>query len=75
MTAPEAAELLKMPVSTVYELARRGELACEQARAHVAIPADAARGPAGRLSRDHRTRRRLGAPQREHRESRGQPAT
>jgi excisionase family DNA binding protein len=26
MTAPEAAELLKMPVSTVYELARRGEL-------------------------------------------------
>lgn len=26
MTAREAAELLKMPVSTVYELARRGEL-------------------------------------------------
>jgi excisionase family DNA binding protein len=26
MTAPEAAELLKLPVSTVYELARRGEL-------------------------------------------------
>jgi excisionase family DNA binding protein len=26
MAAPEAAELLKMPVSTVYELARRGEL-------------------------------------------------
>jgi excisionase family DNA binding protein len=26
MTAPEAAELLKMPVSTIYELARRGEL-------------------------------------------------
>jgi len=26
MTAREVAELLKMPVSTIYELARRGEL-------------------------------------------------
>ena len=26
LTATEVAELLKMPVSTVYELARRGEL-------------------------------------------------
>lgn len=26
LTAREAAELLKMPVSTIYELARRGEL-------------------------------------------------
>jgi excisionase family DNA binding protein len=26
LTASEVAELLKMPVSTVYELARRGEL-------------------------------------------------
>lgn len=26
MTAREVAELLKMPVSTIYQLARRGEL-------------------------------------------------
>jgi excisionase family DNA binding protein len=26
MTAREATELLKMPVSTIYQLARRGEL-------------------------------------------------
>jgi excisionase family DNA binding protein len=26
MTAPEVADLLKMPVSTIYEVARRGEL-------------------------------------------------
>jgi excisionase family DNA binding protein len=33
MTAREVAELLRLPVSTVYELARRGELpACRLGR-------------------------------------------
>jgi excisionase family DNA binding protein len=30
MTAREVAELLKMPVSTIYQLARRGELPASQ---------------------------------------------
>jgi excisionase family DNA binding protein len=30
MTAREVAELLKMPVSTIYQLARRGELAASR---------------------------------------------
>jgi excisionase family DNA binding protein len=30
MTAPEVAELLRMPTSTIYELARRGELPAQR---------------------------------------------
>lgn len=44
MTAREVADLLRMPTSTVYELARKGVL-----RAYLAIPTSAARGAARRL--------------------------
>ena len=38
MTAREVAELLKMPVSTIYQLARRGELPAQPAWSDVAVP-------------------------------------
>ena len=42
MTACEVAELLRMPTSTVYELARKGVLPAQPTRAHLALPAAAA---------------------------------
>jgi excisionase family DNA binding protein len=39
MTAREVADLLKMPVSTIYELARRGELPARRLGADLAVPA------------------------------------
>ena len=42
LTAREVAQLLKMPVSTSYELARRGETARAPTRQDVAVPAAAA---------------------------------
>ena len=50
MTAGEVAELLHLPVSTVYYLARRGELARPPAGPDVAVSAPAARGDAPRLT-------------------------
>src|SRR5258708_3205670 len=44
MTAPEVAELMRMPTSTVYELARKGVLPTSQPWTDKAVPAAAARG-------------------------------
>lgn len=65
MTAREVAELLKMPVSTIYQLAPARGAACQPAGGHVAVSAAAAGRAAGRLSGSGlRLRRRARAARR-----------
>jgi excisionase family DNA binding protein len=45
MTAREVADLMSMPVSTVYRLARQGELPRTATGSHLAVPAPPDRGP------------------------------
>lgn len=52
MTAREVADLLRMPTSTVYELARKGVLPASQLGPHVEVPAAAAGAAAGWLMRN-----------------------
>ena len=49
MTAREVADLLRMPTSTVYELARKGVHSGQPTRSHVAVSAAAAGAAAGEL--------------------------